>query len=630
LARHAGSIYINFNGPVIVTGYNGLVRPFVNGSIFLANNIRGLFGGTPWNEIGSLPSNSQILSGLNMMDVPAARQMLITRINLNGVINNNLHDAWQTELRNMGYPQQSRNVAVSNGSECGVGQGFPPGATLLNVVGKANTRFLTDILGVIGMPLVGALTTQPAFLLGIVPGRNEFNFNFRCEAQPDGPTMQIYRGNISYTKKLLWLVNVNTTLTNRTRNSDASVLPIDNTSGGMYDTEFTFQSSSFQNWAIKYNLTVYNIPHFNFMPTVSALDIGSGNTALTINEYRAGYVGATPPAAPFNSPFANFTTAFNQVTVSNGTINNNENHIEISPRNGNFTAEELNGNVNVRTNCIAFCTSTEIAGNPLVCGQQVFTVPLVAGATYTWFPTTSALATLNATNNTFTVTRNGTARGTFTITVFITSPCGTITLNRNIEIGSNLGPVDFGGMPNPLCQGNLFNVYANNTYSNHIWSVQGGSVTSGQGTYEAHVYVNNLPAGQTTGYLEVALQAFDACNEQLPLVVKTSTVNDCIGGGIESRANHTNDPVKEAKPKVFSQVKLYPNPANSYVTLELPENYLGGTIKLLTFQGQILRRQPIANNLTRINVHGLTAGVYFAELISKDGQRDRKKIVVVQ
>lgn len=630
LARHARNIYISFNGPGIVNGYNYGVRPFVNGAISLANTVRGLFGGTPWNELGSLPSNSQILSGLNLMDLPAARQMLINRINLNGVINNNLHDAWQTELRNLGYPQQSRNVAVSNGSECGVGQGFPAGATLLNVVGKANTRFVTDMLGTIGMPILGIATTQPAFLLGIVPGRNELNFNFRCEAQPDGPVIEIYKGNITYKKKLFWLVNVTTTLTNRTRNSDPSVLPIDGTPGGMYDTELRFQSSSVQNWAVKYNLTVYNIPHFNFIPTVSALDIGSGNTALTINEYRAGYVGATPPAAPFNTQFDNFTTAYNQVNVSNGTNNNNENHIQIATRNGNFAAEELNGNLNVRTNCSAYCSSTEIAGNYNVCGVTVYSVPLVPGATYTWFPFSSSLATFTASGNNLTVTRNGTAKGFITITVFITSTCGTdIQISRNIEIGSNLEPPVFGGMPNSLCQRNTFNVYAAPGYNNYAWSAAGGAVISGQGTNQAYISVDDLPQGQTSGTMSVLLQVLDNCNEQLT-AVRSSSVSSCTGGGIDSRAKPDKNLEEKALLKTLSQVQLYPNPASNYFILELPDAYTGTSIKLLTQQGQFLRQEKITNKLTKVNVQELTAGVYIVEIITKNGKAERRKLILVR
>jgi hypothetical protein len=339
--------------------------------------------------IGGLRDVRMIRNALNLSDFPAPSQMLYNKVLNNGSLDNNMHNAWQTELRNMGYPQQCRNVAVSNGSECGAGQGFSPAATLLKLTGNGNTRVLSDILTEFTFPFLGVwkaltlVTLEPRFLLGNIPGKNTLSFDVQCNAQPEGFTMQIYKGKITYAKKVLWLVNVNTTITDRTRNSDPSVLPIDGTPGGMYDTEFNPQSSSFQNWAVKYNFFASDIPQFNFVPTVSSLDIGSGNTALTIADYRTSYVGANPPASPKNTPFGNFTTAFNQVVISNGQINNNENHIQIAGRNGNFVAEELNGNTNIRTDCFAFCQNGIISGNDVLCsGSSIYTVPLGNGVFY--------------------------------------------------------------------------------------------------------------------------------------------------------------------------------------------------------------------------------------------------------
>ncbi|MGQ0738420.1 MAG: hypothetical protein ACT4OJ_05110 [Bacteroidota bacterium] len=442
LARHGNSVYLTSNGPAIVFGYNNIIRPFTNATIFLVNGIRSLFNGTPWNEIGSLPSNSQILAGLNLMDVPAARQMLISRINLNGVINNNLHDDWQTELRNLGYPQQSRNIAVSNGSECAIAQGFQPFSTLLYFNGKANTRIITDFLGMAGLPIAGFILLKPQFLLGILPGRNEFFFDFYCKAQPSSGSGQIYKGKIDYRKKILWLVNVNTTLTDRNRYADASVLPIDGSPGGLYDSEVNLTSQSFSNWAIKYNIIANSIPHFNFVPTPSALDIGGGNFPLGIENYNARYVGGNPPAAPLNSQFVNFTTAFNQIIMSNGQINNNENHIQISPRNGNFAAEELNGNINFRTNCEVFCGNGVITGNTTICVSQVLTAPFGNGITYNWSVSNPLLFTLSPSGNTVLVTRNGTAVGQATLTVNISGVCGNTTLSTTITAGTlTPGPI---------------------------------------------------------------------------------------------------------------------------------------------------------------------------------------------
>ena len=193
---------------------------------------------------------------LGLIDEPAARQMLINRVLENGQINNVDHDAWQQELRNLGYPQQLfngvavRNIAVSNGSECGVGQGFQPYADLINVNGRANTRFLSDLAlgtgaGFGAFFYLSLLTQKPQFLFGILTGRNDFAFELNCKAQPVNASTQIYKGKITYTKKILWLINVNTVITNRTRNANPAVLAIDGTPGGMFDSEINLRKCCF-------------------------------------------------------------------------------------------------------------------------------------------------------------------------------------------------------------------------------------------------------------------------------------------------------------------------------------------------------------------------------------------------
>ena len=200
LARHANSLFVQSAIPVLLGGLN---------IVTLAGN------------------------ALNLMDVPAARQMLMNRAMANGEINNVDHDNWQLELRNLGYPSQTRNVAVSNGSECGIGQGFLPNADLINVNGRANTRFLSELAlhtGNFGFwENLSLLTNKPQFLLGIVPGGNDFFFELNCKAQPVNSTSQIYKGKITYRKKILWLISINTTITDRTRNSNPSLLAIDGT-----------------------------------------------------------------------------------------------------------------------------------------------------------------------------------------------------------------------------------------------------------------------------------------------------------------------------------------------------------------------------------------------------------------
>lgn len=68
----------------------------------------------------------KLLKGGTLMlkETQAAKQMIKNYITSTGRSDNSIHTAWQTELTNLGYPSQNgiRNIAISNGSECGLPQ----------------------------------------------------------------------------------------------------------------------------------------------------------------------------------------------------------------------------------------------------------------------------------------------------------------------------------------------------------------------------------------------------------------------------------------------------------------------------------------------------------------------------
>jgi hypothetical protein len=65
---------------------------------------------------------------LLLKETPAAQQLIKNYITRSGGSDNSVHDAWQTELTNLGYPSQNgiRNIAIANGSECGMLQDVTP------------------------------------------------------------------------------------------------------------------------------------------------------------------------------------------------------------------------------------------------------------------------------------------------------------------------------------------------------------------------------------------------------------------------------------------------------------------------------------------------------------------------
>ncbi len=250
-----------------------------------------LFGRTGFNR------------AINMADEPASRQMLANYITPSNTIDNSMHVAWQNELTAMGYPQGDagssivfEKVAISNGAECGAEQEFSAGENLINIQGRASTRFIGDLLMhfvALGMNNLEDVIGQPPFYLGMLPGKNDFNFDIRVNAQADGFSNQILFTNITYTKNLLWVIPINSTLNNRSFSSSASTLPLDHYPGGSYRSQIDLED--YQDQLVSIGLNASVVRTFNFVPTVSALDIGSGVIALTKADYQVPYVGADPP-----------------------------------------------------------------------------------------------------------------------------------------------------------------------------------------------------------------------------------------------------------------------------------------------------------------------------------------------
>lgn len=368
-ARHAGRMYIG-SGPI------GAVVETVQ---FLRNKPSPLFT-------------------LLLSDQPASKQLLINRLNLLDQAANSTYQGFQQELRTTWtYPNPAnvRSIAISNGSECAIDQEFAAGSTLIYAYRSVKTRFLSDLIGMVAGAGLGALGGPlPVLAPLIIPGSSQFELTLDIKSVASGGGNRVYYGNVRYTKKILWLVPVTINIVNHSYTAPSGLLPLDTYPGSFFPPlDIDQPGSASQDWAFTYNNNFYIQRRFAFIPTTSALDIGQGNATLTAANYLARYVGGTPPAAPLNSPFANFTTAFNlggnSRAFDNGNFRslNNEPHEGLFLRTANWLAEELNGNAAVRTNCAGACANNNysISGNTLVCGPSDYQITnLPAGASVTW------------------------------------------------------------------------------------------------------------------------------------------------------------------------------------------------------------------------------------------------------
>ncbi|QIG88534.1 hypothetical protein G6R40_02150 [Chryseobacterium sp. POL2] len=323
----------------IVAGLNYVFSPFFT-------------GGAPFSEIATIA------------DTPASRQMLINYVNNNYNIDNSIHNTWQSQLKAKGYPQLTRNVAISNGSECGTDQNLEDLVTMHH----SSKGWFVDILGA----LIGGVTLDPGqILLSLIPGESRYYYDFVARPMITlNESKQLYYGKIVYKKKILWAIPAQNTLLSGSRNQPQNVLPIDKYGGG----KFTFPKSSLPPW-IGNHIDVHD---FSFVPTPSALDYKFGNSALSESDYQKSY---SPVDDKLDVPFANFVA---EQVLSYGDENNN--HINFSPRNRQFLIAQLSGNnQNQPITSSYLCGSkVKIGGENLLCGSNIATYTTGFAPTIQW------------------------------------------------------------------------------------------------------------------------------------------------------------------------------------------------------------------------------------------------------
>lgn len=89
--------------------------------------------------------------------------------------------------------------------------------------------------------------------------------------------------------------------------------------------------------------------------------------------------------------------------------------------------------------------------------------------------------------------------------------------------------------------------------------------------------------------------------------------------------NRTIEPVY-----VTNMIKMYPNPANKQVTLQLPQsadNSIVYQIKITDLVGKVIMQQKANGGTTQFNIDRLTTGTYFVEIIDSKGNRTTEKLI---
>jgi hypothetical protein len=639
MTRHASKMYIKL-GPVAV----GLVEAvqFIRGSV------------------------SPLQAGF-LADQPASKQLLTQRIDFFYGQSNGTNQQFLQELRTQwAYPNPTNNaantrcIAISDGSECAIDQEFAAGSSLLYYYRSAKTRFLGDIALMAAGAGIGAVTGFIPVLPLIIPGSSKFELTLDIKSIANGGGNQVYYGNIKLTKKVLWLFPVSINIANKTYNAPGGLLPSDTYPGGFITVYLKGQpGSASQDLFFSYNNSFFIQRRFSFIPATSALDIGSGNTAITNTQYTARYIGASPPAAPYNTPFQNFTTAFNtsnsewSFTDNTTRKTNNEPHEGLFLRTANWLADEMNGVNTALTNCSAFCTNGAITGNTNICNPQTLIAPFGNGVFYVWSVNNTSLVTLVPNGNTVLVTRNGSANGEAIVSVAISGACvnGNTVLTIPVKVGLPLSDIGVMYTKYPIFNQNIdFGI--NNSKTVYI---QTGNVSVTASTYLAGTNLFDWIVPSNSGYgwsnfiKSGSNCSFTLAGSGAPTIPLQVTLTNTLSGCSSSNTKYVVF-VASIPGGTMSNVVVSPNPANDNINVTITDSTVtrsldakvakglrplpskGKTIvSLFEFNSNMLVRQwtknEVNSKLYNFSVADLRKGLYVLQ-VDRNNQTITTKIII--
>lgn len=432
-----------------------------------------------------------------LLYAPATRQLLpyavtITGSGFNLGYDNSAHNTFMEEYRNLGYPQQTRNVAIASGSECAPGQAFGPYAELLRLDDAfISTGWFGSLIATVAAPFTNAAPHLLAFP-PLLTTRTDLRGNFILNALPSEQSRRVYKGRLFIQKSILGLFTLSSSITEEEFNSESDMLPLDSSPGGIFDIANVAELPD----EILGVPLEFNHERFSFVPTTSALDIGQDGRNITPADLSARY---SPTDATVNQPFDNFFT--NPLA--------NEDHIQFTLDNGRWMLDEMQQNSSVYS-CLALCQGANfptVAGPNEVCGNTTYQVNNTDGLPIRWQVNGNLTIVSGSTTNTVVVNSTGSGGGRVEAVVGM----GTCTTTPFMDVQTGGMPAPPAGVSGPG-QININDVYDFSVVNpqngiTYEWTVTGGNF-SGPSTGSTVAVAPNC----NESLMRLAVRAFDGCN----------------------------------------------------------------------------------------------------------------------
>ncbi|MFT3948485.1 MAG: T9SS type A sorting domain-containing protein [Agriterribacter sp.] len=444
----------------------------------------------------------------------AAKQMLLHHYSANATTPagaSNFRNTWQTEIDNMGYPQNLRRIALINGAINGTTQG-----TACQNVFKLNAK----------LSLANVFFMFAGFV-NVAEGNIWFTGN-------NGSACQVFKG----WAKLPPFWNATKSAAAPASSKSYDIIP-----GGYYNTQATLGGgTTYEAGSVPLLFALSTIfvgtntitssqvlnPNHCFIPTFSALGMDITNKDLSENLYNRDLTcsGETP----FQAYYAPLT---------------NQEHITLTAENVAWIKQEIAGNKQMSSvNYAVLYPFVQTSGTDPVCTNATFQINnLPSGSTIAWQSSNTGIATISSTGNPATLTRQGTQTGTITITATITRPCSEskVIMTKTVYIGMTTpGPISW------------------------EWNLPPNRV---------HLYVDAVPnATSYQWYLNGTLKSTTSSNTyNLPMNGNVSCGGFYYFGvkAVGSCGTSQESYVGATMPSCNNALSVFPNPASDNVIIEL-------------------------------------------------------------
>jgi len=516
-----------------------------------------------------------------------------------GVRNN-----FQNRMNTMGFPQNTRNVSMINGS---------------GALAKFKDKNNNDINP--GFDFIGTSSSQANIDTGDVFAIINTRAMTFCEFMPNANVQETIVDVDIQAQIFFWITQDSFLATAK---QSAGSNGVDSSPGGLFDMSSLADSLPPGDPVLTNFLGAMKADKFSFIPAVSgmALNVGGVITANQPNYYFNINMGAKD--LPWDGTT---TTTTNTTPFKNWYLPpTNENHVTITQGNVDFAWCEIvkpdvdfaNTGANTLTACQGTNASFVFSNNVHGCNSISYIAtgqPL--GATVSFSPaiiTTDGSVTVNISNL---------PAGTHTITI---TPVGFPTKAQTIMVTIHPTNPNLAGTTQYKINGGSF------TTGNSVIVNQGANLEL---QIPSNLYIGTIewfdPIGVSRGNSNPSITNIqDGSTEEGVWNARVTFTNDC------ARLAPANipmtvivDPPLGVTTNEFLGLTIYPNPTNGMVTISSNNNLMSAKMQLIDVGGRIIsskKPSALSPNSVQLDISELAQGSYLL-VIENENYKSVKKII---